>query len=298
MKIQKTNFKRVPEIEGGIVVMGVKFQAFLHPDTKEPVFSQSGTADALNIRESSVRRIRQSKEFKTLRGGDFLTARLDTEINSRPIAVVTPIDLVCLVQIAAEKGNPIAREMQIANFATRLQESVDKALRVQRSPSEYLEAGAKLRRELSSMRPYEDRKFLKAQTRNKHRTTYSHRKHILTARGVHPRSQGHITRQDYKILLRKDTKQLREELGLSKTDLIIDHLETSDQATLSFAHVMQVESLEIKDIHGYDTVKNECGDIMQKVVDFRGLLRQNASNQINTSKKKKLKFPDLIGPNT
>lgn len=119
--------------------------------------------------------------------------------------------------------------------------------------------------------------LLKAETRKKHRATYSNRKTILKEHGVHPISQGHITRQDYKILLDKDTKELRENYGLSKTDLIIDHLPTADQATLSFAHVMQVESLEIKDIQGYYPVKSECGEIMKNVAEFRRKLRENAT---------------------
>jgi len=59
--------------------------------------------------------------------------------------------------------------------------------------------------------------------------------------------------------------------------LIIDHLPTADQATLSFAHVMQVESLEIKDIQGYYPVKSECGEIMKNVAEFRRKLRENAT---------------------
>jgi phage anti-repressor protein len=126
--------------------------------------------------------------------------------------------------------------------------------------------------------------LLKAETRKRHKTSYSSRKRVLKEHGVQPISQGHITRQDYKILLDKDTKELRQNLGLSKTDLIVDHLETSDQATLSFAHVMQMESLEIKNIHGYYPVKNECGEIMKNVVDFRNNLRDRANNIIQSQK--------------
>ncbi|BAZ48748.1 hypothetical protein NIES4103_13570 [Nostoc sp. NIES-4103] len=126
--------------------------------------------------------------------------------------------------------------------------------------------------------------LLKAETRKRHKNSYSDRKRVLKIHGVQPISQGHITRQDYKILLNKDTKELRQELGLSKTDLIVDHLETSDQATLSFAHVMQMESLEIKNIYGYYSVKNECGEIMKNVVDFRNNLRDKANNIIQSQK--------------
>jgi phage anti-repressor protein len=124
-------------------------------------------------------------------------------------------------------------------------------------------------------------KLLKAETRKKHRATYGIRKTVLKEHGVQPISQGHITRQDYKILLDKDTKELREEYNLSKTDLIIDHLPTADQATLSFGHVMQVESLEAKELQGYYPVKSECADIMRSVAEFRKKLRESAANTIN-----------------
>jgi hypothetical protein len=100
-----------------VKVLGVEFQAFVDPATSQPVFSQSGTADALGIRESTVRSILTSQAFKALRGSDFPRGRLYTTVNSQPIAVVTQTDLVFLVQIAAEKGNPVAKAMQEASFA-------------------------------------------------------------------------------------------------------------------------------------------------------------------------------------
>jgi hypothetical protein len=126
----------------------------------------------------------------------------------------------------------------------------------------------------------DDQKLLKAEIRNNHKITYGQRREVLKKHGVTSRPQGWITRQDYQILLKKDTKELREVYGISKTDLIVDHLEASDQATLSFAHMMQSESLEAKNIHGYKPVKGECGSVMQKVVDFRDSLRSESQKQL------------------
>jgi hypothetical protein len=126
----------------------------------------------------------------------------------------------------------------------------------------------------------DEQKLLKAEIRNTHRITYGRRREVLKNHGVNPCSQGWITRQDYQILLNKDTKELREAYGISKEDLIVDHLEASDQATLSFAHMMQSESLEAKNIHGYKPVKGECATVMQKVVDFRDSLRSESQKQL------------------
>lgn len=126
----------------------------------------------------------------------------------------------------------------------------------------------------------DEQKLLKAEIRNNHKITYGQRREVLKKHGVTSRPQGWITRQDYQILLKKDTKELREVYGISKTDLIVDHLEASDQATLSFAHMMQSESLEAKNIHGYKPVKSECGTVMQKVVDFRDSLRSESQKQL------------------
>lgn len=272
MKIRKANRLRVPEISGGIVVLGVKFQAFLDPATNQPVFSQSGTADALKVRESFVRRIRASTEFKCLRGGDLPTVYLDTEVNSRPIAVVTQADLVCIVKVAAKKDISVAISMEAASFATILQQSIDEALGATHTRKEYLDAGTKLQLQIEEhLDPDKEtsQKLLKAETRKNHKTTYGSRKQVLKEHGVNPISQGHITRQDYQILFNKDTKELRESFGISKDELIVDHVEAYDQATLSFAHVIQVNNLTRKSIYGYQPVKSECGDVMRKVVDFR-----------------------------
>ncbi len=136
--------------------------------------------------------------------------------------------------------------------------------------------------------------LLKAETRKRHKNSYSNRKRVLKEHGVQPISQGHITTQDYRILLDKCPKELRQELGLSKTDLIVDHLESTEQATLSFAHVMQMESLQIKNIHGYYPVKTECGEIMKNVVEFRKCLREKATNTVQGQQENGIVLPSSI----
>jgi hypothetical protein len=83
-----------------------------------------------------VTRILSSEEFNILRGEDIQWRTLDTEVNPNPISVVTQSDLVLLVQIAAEKGYPVARSMQEASFAVLLQQSVDEALQKDRTRKE------------------------------------------------------------------------------------------------------------------------------------------------------------------
>lgn len=139
---------RIPEIPGGIKVLGVPFQAFVDPETTQPVFSQRAAARALQMPGTSLRRILASDNFKTLRGADLPCAELNTTVSSKPISVITQTDLVFLVQIAAEKGYPVAKSMQEASFAVLLQQSVDEALGIARTRKEYLDAGATLRQRL------------------------------------------------------------------------------------------------------------------------------------------------------
>jgi len=148
----------VPEIKNGIKVLGVKFQAFIDPETKQAVFSQSGVARGLQIPRHSAATILKSHQFKALRGSAFSPPRILTEVNSQPISVVTQADLVLLVQIAAEKGYPIANSMQEASFAVLLQQSVDEALNTSRSRKEYLDAGASLRQKLEYRYSYHSMK--------------------------------------------------------------------------------------------------------------------------------------------
>lgn len=139
---------RIPEIPGGIKVLGVQFQAFVDPVTSQPVFSQRGAARALEVPGTSLRRILSSEAFKALRGKDFSCTELDTAVSSKPISVITQTDLVFLVQLVAEKGYPVAKSMQAASFAVLLQQSVDEALGINRTRKEYLDAGASLRQKL------------------------------------------------------------------------------------------------------------------------------------------------------
>lgn len=151
---------RVPEIPNGIEVLGVRFQAFIDPQISEAVFSQRGVARALKIPRSSLANILTSEAFKTLlgKGYSWPSRRLNTTVSTRPIAIVTQLDLVFLVQIAAEKGYPVAKSMQEASFAVLLQQSVDEALNISRTRSEYLEAGANLRQQLEYRHSYHSMK--------------------------------------------------------------------------------------------------------------------------------------------
>lgn len=146
----------VPEIE--VNVLGVEFQAFLDPDSKEAVFSQRGAARALKMPRTNLIRILNSSPFKRLRGDDFPRATLSTTVSPNPISVVTQTDLVLIVQIAAEKGNPVARSMQDASFAVLLQESVDRALGVERERKEYIQTGTDLRLKLEYIHSYRSMK--------------------------------------------------------------------------------------------------------------------------------------------
>lgn len=149
-------FVRVPEIS--VNVLGVEFQAFIDPQSKQAVFSQRGTARALKMPRTSLTRILHSTTFNRLRGGSFPRPTLNTSVSSNPISVVTQSDLVLIVQIASEKGNPVARSMQDASFAVLLQESVDRALGVEREREEYLQSGTDLRLQLEYMHSYHSMK--------------------------------------------------------------------------------------------------------------------------------------------
>lgn len=149
-------FERVPEIT--VNVLGVEFQAFIDPQSKQAVFSQRGTARALKMPRTSLRRILTSESFKALRGGNFSCPTLDTTVSSKPISVVTQTDLVLIVQIASEKSNPVAKSMQDASFAVLLQESVDHALGVEREREEYLQSGTDLRLQLEYIHSYHSMK--------------------------------------------------------------------------------------------------------------------------------------------
>ena len=150
-------FDRIPEIT--VNVLGVEFQAFLDPQSKQPVFSQRGTARALKMpRTSFLTRILHSDAFKRLRGGNFSRPTLNTIVSSQPISVVTQLDLVLIVQIASEQGNAVAKSMQDASFAVLLQESVDRALGADRDREEYIQSGTDLRLQLEYRHSYHSMK--------------------------------------------------------------------------------------------------------------------------------------------
>ena len=154
-----TDKNRVPEILGGIDVLGVNFQAFIDPSSGQPVFSQSGVARGLKIPRRSAAQIIGSEGFKALCGKDFSMARkLLTIANSQPISVVTQSDLVILVRIASEKGYAVAKSMQDASFAVLLQQSIDEKLNIDRPRKEYLEAGATLRQRIEYLHSYNSMK--------------------------------------------------------------------------------------------------------------------------------------------
>ncbi len=150
------NFDRIPEIT--VDVLGVEFQAFVDPDRKQAVFSQRGTARALKMPKTSLTDILHSTAFKSLGGGDSPRPTLNTTVSSRPISVVTQSDLVLIVQIASEKGNSVAQSMQDASFAVLLQESVDRALNINRDRNEYIQLGIDLRLQLEYRHSYHSMK--------------------------------------------------------------------------------------------------------------------------------------------
>jgi hypothetical protein len=150
------DFDRIPDVS--VNVLGVVFQAFIDPQNKQAVFSQRGTARALKMPKTSLTDIINSKAFKQLRGSDLPWARLKTTVSPTPISVVTQSDLILIVQIASEKGFPVAKSMQDASFAVLLQESVDRALGVDRDREEYIQAGTQLRLQLEYLNSYHSMK--------------------------------------------------------------------------------------------------------------------------------------------
>ena len=157
---------RVPEIPGGIDVLGVNFQSFLDPSTGLPVFSQSGAARGLKIHRQTVANIMGSEQFKSLHGkGSPMPRRLLTSANSQPILVITQTDLVILVQIGAERNYPVSKSMQEASFAVMLQQSIDEKLNIPRSRTDYLKTAEELRQKLAYRHSYNS---LKESTINGH----------------------------------------------------------------------------------------------------------------------------------
>ncbi|MGD1948063.1 MAG: hypothetical protein ACFB14_00225 [Leptolyngbyaceae cyanobacterium] len=135
-------------------VLGVKFQGFLDPRINQVVFSQSGVARALKAAGTTLRRWLASESFKALNGGPSGRATLLTEVSTLPISVVTQTDLVSLIRIGAQNGNPVARSMQDASFATVLQQSVDQVLGTHRPTQEYLDKGTAVRQKAEYCHEY------------------------------------------------------------------------------------------------------------------------------------------------
>ncbi|MDJ1184518.1 hypothetical protein [Roseofilum casamattae] len=159
---QKT--KKAKTILGGVDVLGVRFEGFIHPSTNQAVFSDRGLARVLKIPRSSLSTILGSEEFKRLSGNNSTRPKLLTDNGSR-ISVLTQSELSILIKILSEKiksdGNPrysVPKSMQDAGFPIVLQQSVDEALRIPRDRHEYLHQGATLRQKLEYKDSYHELK--------------------------------------------------------------------------------------------------------------------------------------------
>jgi hypothetical protein len=145
----------IPPISDGINVLGIKFEAFVHPVTNQAVFSKRGVAVGLKVARSTLDGVLNSTDFKALHSNYIQWPELLTTKSSTPISVVTQSDLACLVKILADKKNtdgsvryPVPKSMQDAGFPIILQQSVDQALGFDRPLGQYLAAGATLRQQL------------------------------------------------------------------------------------------------------------------------------------------------------
>lgn len=143
-------------IPDGIIVLGIQFQAFHHPNDKsQAVFSNRGIAKALNISESSLRVIIRSKFFKAFTGSNFPCVKILTEVSPKPISVSTQSDLVLLVSyLAKNKKYPVPIAMFDAGFALILKQSVDEALRIDVPRNDYLYNGQFLREQIQNRHTY------------------------------------------------------------------------------------------------------------------------------------------------
>ena len=150
--IEKQRAKVIP---GGVMVLGIRFEGFIHPSTNQAVFSRRGLSRCLKIPRTSLTRILDSEQFKTLCGQVSPWPKLLTEVSPRPISVLTQVELAFLVKLLADLDDsqgkpkyPIPKSMQDAGFPIILQQSVDEALDIQRDRKDYLEAGATVRERL------------------------------------------------------------------------------------------------------------------------------------------------------
>lgn len=115
----------------------------------------------------------------------------------------------------------------------------------------------------------QEQEALAAEVRNKHRKTYPKRTEELLEREVRKITIPHFANQDYKMLRGKIGKRLREELGITKRDLIIDHLETDEQALLVLAHTLQIKKMRSENVKTYYPLKQLCGEVTSQLVDVR-----------------------------
>jgi len=126
-----------------------------------------------------------------------------------------------------------------------------------------------------------EQKTLAAEVRNKHRESYPARSSELIARGVRKASLGHFANADYKILRGAAGRKLRNMLGITKKDLIVDHLETHEQALLVFSHALQVERMKQENTQSYQPCIHVCVDTTEKLVAVRDsmLLKESVKSQ-------------------
>lgn len=128
-----------------------------------------------------------------------------------------------------------------------------------------------------------EQKTLAAEVRDKHRKSYPARSSELVARGVRKASLGHFANADYKILRGLAGRKLRKILGITKKDLIVDHLETHEQALLVFSHALQVERMKQENTQTYRPCMEVCVDTTQNLVALRDsmLLRESTESQLH-----------------
>lgn len=150
-----TEDQKAKAIPGGVNVLGVLFEGFVHPLTMRAIFSRRGLSRSLDIPRTSLTRILDSEEFKALCGKTSPWPKLPTEISPKPISVLDQAELAVLVKVLADINDssgqpkyPIPKSMQDAGFPIILQQSVDEALDIQRDRKDYLQAGATIRERL------------------------------------------------------------------------------------------------------------------------------------------------------
>lgn len=142
-----------------VSVLGVQLQGYKTKDGSV-VYSQVGTAKGLGIARSTLQNalkvVRGLASLKALTGepashsnpNNLASLKVYTASGVQNISTITKPELILLVEHLASKGDAQAKALVTASFAVVLQQSEDEAYQIERSRSEYLEAGAKLREEL------------------------------------------------------------------------------------------------------------------------------------------------------